>query len=162
MEETGDLKYYPPGKRSKILSVTYDFCFRVATQTADRCGIYSGPWYVNQCEPQMERTPTQLGIEYWNAFYHELADTFQNFLPFTWTAYDLWQRESSGIFPGILGRVDVNLFKGTVRDLFKYAGLEIPVPPTPPPPEDLPVEVIVEALERWAGTKGYVREEWRP
>lgn len=135
VEEPGDLKYFPAGKRYKIISHCYDFCFRVASTTKGRCGVYTGSWYWDQCEPQLERPFYQMGIEGWNAYYNEWGEGQPRFLPIGWKTYDIHQFSSSAQIPGIIGRVDVNVFRGKVRDLFSYAGLSVPSGEKPPVPK---------------------------
>lgn len=43
-------------------------------------------------------------------------------IPSPWSAYQFWQYTSSGNIPGISGRVDMNVFAGTLEDLHAFCG----------------------------------------
>ena len=54
-------------------------------------------------------------------------------LPDVWDSWLFWQYTSDGQLPGYNGRLDLDRFNGTVKELReKYGGEAPPIPPTPP------------------------------
>ena len=47
------------------------------------------------------------------------------FLPRGWFAWTMWQYSDKGVVNGINASVDMNLFNGTLEDLYKFAGANI-------------------------------------
>lgn len=87
VEETEDLKTYPPGSRYKIADAAYGWCSRVPDS-----GLYSGDWYWRALEHPGG------GVPLWVADY---TNPPKPALPYGWDKYALWQFGSRGQIDGI-------------------------------------------------------------
>lgn len=78
----------------------------------NRCFIYTGAWW---WIPRVGNVP-KIKYPLWLSAYSEKPVTIPGW------AWTIWQFTNSGTVPGVPGRVDMNEYRGTPRQLRKQAG----------------------------------------
>jgi lysozyme len=128
------------------------FLTRVYEVWGQRCIFYTGQWYLYLCFNESPDYDARWLADYplWIANYiggAELEPQRPSWWP--WTFY---QWTSSGAVPGVVGRVDLNVYKGTLDELRTWAGVAVVSPPVIPvsPP------VIVPTAADYAELQAYV------
>lgn len=88
--------------------------------------IYTGNWYLEMCFAESRSYNPRWLTKYplWIAHYTNNPDV-PPARP-AWWDWTFYQYSSSGSVPGIVGRVDQNVFRGTVEELRSWAGIESP------------------------------------
>lgn len=93
-----------------------------------------------------------LWFAYWGANNDPNQDPAADIPSTDWNVVAMRQYTSNKTFPGVSGRVDANVFYGTLQQFNKY-GYHQPVQPTPEPPQDptLPLKEQIEKLNHRVG-----------
>ena len=88
--------------------------------------VYSGLWFIQACLNESPNYNPRWLTKYplWIAHYTHNPDVPP--LKPAWWDWKFYQYTSSGQVPGISGRVDMNVFAGTVEELRTWAGIEKP------------------------------------
>jgi GH25 family lysozyme M1 (1,4-beta-N-acetylmuramidase) len=98
--------------------------------------IYSGQYFLQDYLSEAGGGPPAWAKEYplWIAQYPNVyVEGSQPFLPRGWFKWTFWQYSEKGVVNGINAKVDLDLFNGTLEDLYKFAGAQIvTAPPTTP------------------------------
>lgn len=109
----------------KLTAWVGDFVTRVEQMTGRKPIIYTGAYFY--------RGPNY-GCALWlPSYYPDLRAPWNGVtpkLPPAWSKYTIWQHTSNGRVPGIVGRVDLNVFPGDMAALKKLAAVPKPVGPT--------------------------------
>jgi LysM repeat protein len=98
--------------------------------------IYSGQYFLQDYFSEAGGGPPAWAKDYplWLAQYpNQYVPGMQPTLPRGWFKWTFWQYGEKGRVNGINANVDLNLFNGSLEDLYKFTGAEIVIePPTSP------------------------------
>lgn len=95
--------------------------------------IYSGKFFLQDYFSEAGGGPPAWAKDYplWLAQYpNTYVDGQQPFLPRGWFSWTFWQYSEKGLLNGINANVDLNVFNGTLEELYKFAGAQITTQPT--------------------------------
>jgi lysozyme len=110
---------------SKMIAQAEIWLQRVEEITHRKPIIYSGPYFLKDRMSRPVFGPPSWAMQYplWIAnypyTYHEGSLPIQ---PVGWQNWKVWQYTDKGIVPGIDGQVDLNWFRGTIEELYAFAG----------------------------------------
>ena len=94
--------------------------------------IYSGQYFLQDYFSEAGGGPPAWAKDYplWLAQYpNQYVPGMQPTLPRGWFKWTFWQYSEKGQVNGINAKVDLNLFNGSLEDLYKFAGAEIVTEP---------------------------------
>src|SRR5215208_4599287 len=99
--------------------------------------IYSGQYFLQDYFSEAGGGPPAWAKDYplWLAQYpNQYTPGMQPFLPRGWFRWTFWQYSERGQVNGINASVDLNLYNGTLEELYKFAGAQLVTekPQTPP------------------------------
>lgn len=88
--------------------------------------IYTGYWFLWACLQESPEYDARWMAEYpiWIASYTGSPDIYPS-MP-SWMKYKFYQYTSSGAVKGIVGRVDMNVYAGTIEELRAWVGITEP------------------------------------
>jgi GH25 family lysozyme M1 (1,4-beta-N-acetylmuramidase)/LysM repeat protein len=95
--------------------------------------IYSGQYFLQDYFSETGGGPPAWARDYplWLAQYpNNYVEGMQPYLPRGWFKWTFWQYSEKGRINGINANVDLNLFNGTLEELYKFAGAQIVTQPT--------------------------------
>jgi lysozyme len=98
--------------------------------------IYSGQYFLQDYFSEAGGGPPAWAREYplWLAQYpNNYVDGMQPFLPRGWFKWTFWQYSDKGRLNGINAFVDLNVFNGTLEELYKLTGAALSTPSTQTP-----------------------------
>ncbi len=87
--------------------------------------IYSGQYFLQDYLVVEGGEPPSWANDYplWLAQYpNQYVEGMQPYLPKGWLNHTIWQYTDKGVVSGIDAAVDMNLFNGTLEELYKFAG----------------------------------------
>ena len=90
--------------------------------------IYSGQYFLQDYFSEAGGGPPSWAKDYplWIAQYpNNYVEGSQPYLPRGWYKWTIWQYSEKGVVNGINAKVDLNLFNGTLEELYKFAGAKI-------------------------------------
>ncbi len=90
--------------------------------------IYSGQYFLQDYFIETGGGPPAWAKDYplWLAQYpNNYVDGSQPYLPRGWYKWTFWQYSEKGVVNGINAKVDLNLFNGTLEELYKLSGVEV-------------------------------------
>ena len=98
--------------------------------------IYSGQYFLQDYLSEAGGGPPAWTKDYalWLAQYpNNFVEGSQPYLPRGWYKWTFWQYSEKGVVNGINAKVDLNLFNGSLEELYKFAGAQIvtEIPKTP-------------------------------
>jgi GH25 family lysozyme M1 (1,4-beta-N-acetylmuramidase) len=91
--------------------------------------IYSGQFFLQDFLSVAGGGPPAWAKDYplWLAQYpNQYNAGMLPFLPRGWFKWGLWQYSDKGVVNGIHASVDMNVFNGTLEELYKFAGVQLP------------------------------------
>ena len=94
--------------------------------------IYSGQYFLQDYLVVEGGGPPSWANDYplWLAQYpNQYVEGMSPTLPKGWLAWTIWQYSDKGVIDGINAAADVNIFNGSLEDLYKFAGAGISVQP---------------------------------
>lgn len=115
--------------KEKIVAAAKVWLDRVETAFGRKPIIYSGQYFLQDYLVQPGGGPPLWAKDYllWLAQYpYQYAEGMKPFLPRGWFNWAIWQYSDKGRLNGINASVDMNLFNGTLEELYKFAGAKIP------------------------------------
>jgi GH25 family lysozyme M1 (1,4-beta-N-acetylmuramidase) len=119
----------PDGQRKeKIVPAARTWLDRVEAAFGRKPIIYSGQYFLQDYLCEAGGGPPAWAKEYplWLAQYpNQFVAGSQPFLPRGWFKWTFWQYSEKGRINGINASVDLNLFSGTLEELYKFAGAQI-------------------------------------
>ncbi len=119
----------PDGQRKeKIVPAAKIWLDRVEAAFGRKPIIYSGQYFLQDYLCEAGGGPPAWAKEYplWLAQYpNNYTEGSQPFLPRGWFKWTFWQYSEKGRVNGINASVDLNLFSGTLEELYKFAGAQI-------------------------------------
>lgn len=96
--------------------------------------IYSRAFFLQDYFSEASGGPPSWAKDYplWLAQYPDVyVEGSQPFLPRGWFKWNFWQYSQTGRVNGINAKVDMNVFNGTLEELYRFAGASVDPNPTP-------------------------------
>lgn len=121
--ETGDGQ-----SRDKIIARAKTWLDLVEAAFNRKPIIYSGQYFLQDYFSEAGGGPPAWARDYplWLAQYpNTYVEGAQPYLPRGWFKWTFWQYSEKGRVNGINAKVDLNLFNGSLEDLYRFAGSEI-------------------------------------
>ena len=119
----------PDGQiKDKIISRAKTWLDLVEAAFGKKPIIYSGQFFLQDSFSEAGGGPPSWAKDYplWLAQYpNNYVEGSQPFLPRGWFKWTFWQYSEKGIVNGINAKVDLNLFNGTLEELYKFAGAQL-------------------------------------
>jgi nucleoid-associated protein YgaU len=124
---------------SQIIANAEKWLTKVEAETGRKPIIYSGPFFLKDRVSGPGGKPPKWAKDYilWIANYldHEVGDNDLPIQPAGWADWTFWQYSETGLIDGIMNKegtkltgVDLNFFRGTLKELYELAGAELPEP----------------------------------
>jgi GH25 family lysozyme M1 (1,4-beta-N-acetylmuramidase) len=124
-----DLETNDGVSKNKIILAVKTWLDRVEAAFGRKPIIYSGQYFLQDFLVQPGGGPPAWAKDYplWLAQYpNQYQEGTQPSLPRGWFGWTIWQYTDKGVINGINSRVDMNLFNGTLEDLYKFSGAKTP------------------------------------
>jgi GH25 family lysozyme M1 (1,4-beta-N-acetylmuramidase)/LysM repeat protein len=115
--------------KDKIVAGAKIWLDRVEAAFGKKPIIYSGQYFLQDYLVVAGGGPPAWAKDYplWLAQYpNQFVEGMKPALPRGWFNYTIWQYSDKGVVNGINAKVDMNLFNGTLEELYKFAGANIP------------------------------------
>ena len=115
--------------KEKIVVAVKVWLDRVEDAFGKKPIIYSGQYFLQDYLVQPGGGPPAWAKEYplWLAQYpNQFVEGAKPFLPRGWFSWSFWQYSDKGRINGINAAADIDLFNGTLEELYKFAGATIP------------------------------------
>lgn len=115
--------------KDKIVPAVKVWLDRVETAFGKKPIIYSGQYFLQDYLVVAGGGPPAWAKDYplWLAQYpNQYQEGMKPFLPRGWFNWTIWQYSDKGVVNGINAKVDMNIFNGTLEELYKFAGAKIP------------------------------------
>jgi GH25 family lysozyme M1 (1,4-beta-N-acetylmuramidase) len=104
---------------AQIVAWVHDFVDRIRVRTGTRTMIYTNINWWNPCTANNRTLGSQA------LFVARYAAT-PGVMPAGWTTFDMWQFTSEASIAGVTGPVDQDVFHGSLSDLARLAGSQVP------------------------------------
>ncbi len=124
-----DLETNDGASKDKIVVGAKIWLDRVEAAFGKKPIIYSGQYFLQDYLVVAGGGPPAWAKDYplWLAQYpNQYIEGMKPTLPRGWFSYTIWQYSDKGKVNGINASVDMNLFNGTLEELYKFAGANIP------------------------------------
>lgn len=131
-----DLETPDGQKKEKIILAVKTWLDRVETAFGRKPIIYSGQYFLQDYLSEAGGGPPAWAKEYplWLAQYpNNYGEGSQPFLPRGWFKWMFWQYSEKGRINGINANVDLNVFNGTLEDLYRFSNAKIVTEPSTTP-----------------------------
>ena len=115
--------------KEKIVPAAKIWLDRVEAAFGKKPIIYSGQYFLQDFLVVAGGGPPTWAKDYplWLAQYpNQYVEGMKPYLPRGWFNWTIWQYSDKGVVNGINASVDMNLFNGTLEELYKFAGASIP------------------------------------
>ncbi|MEP0805989.1 MAG: LysM peptidoglycan-binding domain-containing protein [Chloroflexota bacterium] len=123
-----DLETHDGQTNARIISRAKDWLDEVEAAFGKKPIIYSGQYFLQDHFSEAGGGPPSWAKDYplWLAQYPNVyVEGQQPFLPRGWFKWTFWQYSEKGRLNGINANVDLNVFNGTLEELYKFAGAQI-------------------------------------
>jgi len=125
-----DLESNDGQKKEKIVPAVKIWLDRVEAAFGKKPIIYSGQYFLQDFLSEAGGGPPAWAKDYplWLAQYpNQYVEGMQPYLPKGWYKWTIWQYSEKGKLNGFGNNVsvDLNLFNGTLEDLYKFAGAQV-------------------------------------
>jgi GH25 family lysozyme M1 (1,4-beta-N-acetylmuramidase) len=120
-----DLETNDNVKKDKIIPAVKIFLDRVEAAFGKKPIIYSGYYFLQDYLSEAGGGPPMWAKDYplWIAQYpNQYVPGTEPSLPRGWFKWTIWQYSEKGVVNGINASVDMDLFNGTLEELYKFAG----------------------------------------
>ncbi len=124
-----DLEAHDNQSKAKIISQSKIWLDAVEAAFGRKPIIYSGQYFLQDHFSETGGGPPSWAKDYplWLAQYpSQYTPGQQPFLPRGWFKWTFWQYTDKGVVNGINAAVDMNVFNGTLEELYKFAGAAMP------------------------------------
>jgi GH25 family lysozyme M1 (1,4-beta-N-acetylmuramidase)/LysM repeat protein len=124
-----DLETNDGTTKEKIVPAVKIWLDRVESVFKKKPIIYSGQYFLQDYLVVAGGGPPTWAKDYplWLAQYpNQYVEGMKPFLPRGWFNWTIWQYSDKGVVNGINAKVDMNLFNGTLEELYKFTGASIP------------------------------------
>jgi LysM repeat protein len=125
-----DLEAHDNQSKDKVIATAKTWLDLVEAEFGRKPIIYSGQYFLQDHFSVPGGGPPPWAKDYplWEAQYpNSYAPGMMPYLPKGWFAWTFWQYSDKGQVNGINAAVDMNVFNGTIDDLFKFAGGTQPI-----------------------------------
>lgn len=132
-----DLETHDNVKKEKIIPAVKTWLDRVGAAFGKKPIIYSGFYFLKDYLSEAGGGPPVWAKDYplWLAQYpDQYVEGMQPSLPKGWFTWTIWQYSEKGRLNGINANVDLDLFNGTLEDLYKFTGAKM-ITETPKVPQ---------------------------
>jgi lysozyme len=132
-----DLETHDNVKKEKIIPAVKVWLDRVEAAFGKKPIIYSGFYFLKDYLSEAGGGPPAWAKDYplWLAQYpDQYVEGMQPSLPKGWFKWTIWQYSEKGRLNGINANVDLDVFNGTLEDLYKFAGAKM-ITETPKVPQ---------------------------
>ena len=122
-----DLETNDNQKKEKIIPAAKIWLDRVEAALGKKPIIYSGYYFLQDYLSEAGGGPPMWAKDYplWIAQYpNQYTPGMVPSLPRGWFKWTIWQYSEKGVINGINADVDLNLFNGTLEELYKFAGAQ--------------------------------------
>ena len=129
-----DLETHDGEPKDKIISRAKTWLDEVEKAFGKKPIIYSGQYFLQDYFSEAGGGPPKWAKDYplWLAQYpNSYVEGQQPYLPRGWFKWTIWQYSEKGKVNGINADVDLNVFNGTLEELYKFAGAQITTDATP-------------------------------
>ena len=123
-----DIETHDGQRRDKILPAAKTWLDRVEAAFGRKPIIYSGKYFLQDYFSETGGGPPAWAKDHalWLAQYpDQYVPGMEPFLPRGWFRWTFWQYSEKGRVNGIHANVDLNLFNGTLEELYKFAEAEL-------------------------------------
>lgn len=123
-----DLETNDGQSRDKIISRAKTWLEIVETAFNRKPILYSGQYFLQDYFSEVGGGPPTWAKDHplWLAQYpNNYVEGSQPYLPRGWFKWSFWQYSEKGRVNGINAKVDLNVFNGSLEDLYRFAGAEI-------------------------------------
>ena len=131
-----DLETSDGQRKEKIILAVKTWLDRVEAAFGRKPIIYSGQYFLQDYLSEAGGGPPAWAKDYplWLAQYpNNYIEGSQPSLPRGWFKWTFWQYSEKGRLNGINANVDLNVFNGTLEELYKFANPKIVLEPSPTP-----------------------------
>ena len=152
-----DLEAHDGQPKNKIISRAKVWLDAVEQAFGRKPIIYSGQYFLQDYFSEVNGNPPSWAKDYplWLAQYpNTYVDGQKPFLPRGWSNWTIWQYSEKGRVNGINASVDMNVFDGTLEELYKFAKAELTEPVEPAPVEKKHTVVAGDTVESIANRYG--------
>lgn len=128
-----DLETHDGQSKARIISRAKQWLDEVEAAFGKKPIIYSGMYFLQDYFSEAGGGPPKWAKDYplWLAQYpYNYSEGQQPYLPRGWFKWTFWQYSEKGRLNGINANVDLNVFNGTLEELYKFAGAKIVTEPT--------------------------------
>lgn len=132
-----DLESNDGQTKDKVISRAKTWLDLVETEFGKKPIIYSAQYFLQDYFSEAGGGPPSWTKDYplWIAQYPTAyVEGSQPYLPRGWYKWTIWQYSEKGVVNGINAKVDLNLFNGTLEELYRFAGATI-ITETPKTPK---------------------------
>lgn len=123
-----DLETHDGQKKEKIITAAKIWLDRVEAAFDRKPIIYSGQYFLQDYLSEAGGGPPAWARDYplWLAQYpNNYVEGSQPFLPRGWFKWTFWQYSDKGRINGINDKVDLNVFNGTLEELYDFANAKV-------------------------------------
>ncbi len=123
-----DLETNDGQTKDKVISRAKTWLDLVEAEFGRKPIIYSGQYFLQDYFSEAGGGPPTWAKDYplWLAQYpNTYAEGSQPYLPRGWFKWTFWQYSEKGKVNGINSNVDLNIFNGTLEELYKFAGAQL-------------------------------------
>jgi GH25 family lysozyme M1 (1,4-beta-N-acetylmuramidase) len=123
-----DIESHDGQRKEKIIASAKTWLDEVEKAFGRKPIIYSGQYFLQDYFSEAGGGPPAWAKDYplWLAQYpNTYVEGQQPFLPRGWFKWTFWQYSESGRINGINANVDLNVFNGTLEELYNFAGAKI-------------------------------------
>lgn len=115
--------------RNQVIARSKIWLDRVEQEFGRKPFIYSGVSFLETYFSEIGGGPPSWAKEYplWLAWYpFNYSPGMKPLMPRGWFKWTIWQYSKNGGVNGINAEVDMDIFNGTLKDLYKFAGIDVP------------------------------------
>lgn len=123
-----DIETHDGQRRDKILLAAKTWLERVEAAFGKKPIIYSGKYFLQDYFSETGGGPPSWAKDHalWLAQYPDsYVPGMEPFLPRGWFKWTFWQYSEKGRINGINSNTDLNIFNGTLEDLYEFAGAQL-------------------------------------
>lgn len=124
-----DLEVADAAPKSKIMSKAKIWFDEVEQAFGRKPAIYSGVSFLETYFSELGGSPPAWIKDnpLWLAWYpNQYTPGMSPLMPRGWASWTIWQYSKTGSVNGVNAKVDLDLFNGSLNDLYKFAGVQTP------------------------------------
>lgn len=119
-----DVEQYALARRDIVARTMWEWLTTVEREIGRKPGVYANSWW---CRRKIDPDIGRAGYPLWLAWWRSTPPNVSAERPLGgWTSWLFWQYTNKGRVDGIRGRVDMDKFAGTEKDLERWAVGHVP------------------------------------